>query len=111
VLPFIFFRTSFLERNKNNLKKSGAALWNFSLSLKALLLPEHLAKLFSLSRRYRFRNMIDEHGHIELPVAICLTGGIEMPPENNSEKIQPVKWIAKILPWHLFLVYVALWAQ
>jgi hypothetical protein len=56
-----------LERNKNNLEKSGAALWNFSLSLKALPLSEHLAKLFSLSRRYRFRNMIDELGHITAP--------------------------------------------
>jgi hypothetical protein len=26
-----------------------------------------LAKLFSLSRRYRFRNMIDERGHIAAP--------------------------------------------
>ncbi|MGA2525522.1 MAG: hypothetical protein ABSF79_02760 [Smithellaceae bacterium] len=79
---------------KNNLKKSGTALWNFSLSLKALPLSEHLAKLFSLSRRCRFRNMIDDAimiasghqllgigqcRHIELPVAViapAFDGGV-----------------------------------
>jgi hypothetical protein len=35
-----------------------------------LLLSEHLTQLFSLSRRYRFRNMIDQRRYAGLAAAV-----------------------------------------